>query len=83
MMSKSFAGATVAMLLVAQAARAGDVQLPPEITPALRAACEADVRRVCVGANPTYAKVKSCVLANFMSFGKRCKVQIALAGLGR
>jgi hypothetical protein len=83
MMSKSFAGAAVAMLLVAQAAKAGDIQLPPEITPAIRAACEADVRRMCVGDSPTYAKVKSCVLANFMSFGKRCKVQIALAGLGR
>lgn len=76
--------ALISGLVAAGTAIAGEaVQLPPEVTPALRAACEADVRRVCVGQNPTYAKVKSCVIANYMSFGKRCKLQIALAGLGR
>ena len=62
---------------------AEDFKLPPEVTPALRAACEADVRRVCVGKNPTYSKVRRCVIANFSRFGKRCKIQIALAGFKR
>lgn len=55
--------------------------MPPEVTPALRAACERDVRRLCVGESPTVAKVKSCVRAKFTQLGGRCKVQIALAGL--
>ena len=62
-------------------ASAGEYQLPPEVTPALRAACESDVRRLCIGANPTVAKVKVCVSAKFLQLGKRCQVQIALAGL--
>jgi hypothetical protein len=66
---------------VASAAAAGDLQLPPEVTPALRSACESDVRRLCIGVNPTIAKVKVCVAAKFMQLGKRCQVQIALAGL--
>jgi hypothetical protein len=55
--------------------------MPPEVTPALRAACEADVRRLCIDANPTIAKVKRCVAAKFHKLGYRCKVQIAVAGL--
>jgi hypothetical protein len=69
------------VLGVASAAAAGDLQLPPEVTPALRSACESDVRRLCIGVNPTIAKVKVCVAAKFMQLGKRCQVQIALAGL--
>lgn len=60
---------------------AQDFKLPPEVTPALRAACETDVRRLCIGENPTVPKVKSCVRANFMRLGRRCQVQITLAGL--
>jgi len=70
-------------MTAATAAIAEDFKLPAEVTPALRAACEGDVRRVCVGTNPTFAKVKSCVMANYRSFGARCKAQIALAGIGR
>lgn len=73
--------ATVAGLALVNAARAGDFQMPPEVTPALRAACEADVRRLCIGTNPTVEKVKSCVAAKFSQLGNRCKVQIAMAGL--
>lgn len=80
---KTRAGILFAVVSVSTASLAEELQLPPQVTPALRAACEADVRRFCVGQNPTYAKVKSCVLANFTSFGKRCQVQIALAGIGR
>ncbi|MGD9785580.1 MAG: hypothetical protein AB7U49_12910 [Hyphomicrobiaceae bacterium] len=56
-------------------------KLPPQVTPQLRAACESDVRRLCVGANPTVAKVKSCVIAKFMKLNMRCKKEIASAGL--
>jgi len=60
---------------------AEELKLPPEVTPALRAACESDVRRLgCIGPSPTYAKVKSCVIAKYMKLGQRCKVQLALAG---
>lgn len=60
---------------------AQDYKLPPEVTPALRAACEADVRRLCIGQNPTVSKVKSCVKSKFMQLGRRCQMQITLAGL--
>jgi hypothetical protein len=60
---------------------AGEVQLPPEVTPALRAACESDVRRIgCVDATPTYSEVKSCVIGKYAQLGKRCKVELASAG---
>ncbi len=60
---------------------AGEVKLPPEVTPALRAACESDVRRIgCVDATPTYSEVKSCVIAKYAQLGKRCKVELASAG---
>lgn len=70
-----------ALAAAAGAVRAEEFQLPPEVTPALRAACETDVRRLCVGENPTVPKVKSCVKANFMRLGRRCQMQITLAGL--
>jgi phosphopantothenate synthetase len=75
------AAIAAACLLAAGAAKAQDYQLPPEVTPQLRAACEADVRRLCIGANPTVAKVKNCVAAKFTQLGKRCQFQIAMAGL--
>jgi hypothetical protein len=80
-MKKKSAVLGLAMLAMAPVARAAEFKLPPQVTPALRAACEGDVRRLCVGANPTVAKVKSCVFAKFSQFGQRCKMQIALAGL--
>ncbi len=80
MLSRSTIFALAALSAVS-ASHAGELQLPPEVTPALRSACEGDVRRLCVGANPTVAKVKSCVAAKFRQLGKRCQFQIALAGL--
>lgn len=58
-----------------------ELKLPKQVTPALRAACETDVRRLCVGANPTVDTVKSCVMARFSQLNKRCQVAIASAGL--
>jgi len=74
--------ALIAMLLSVHVARAEEkFDLPPEVTPALRSACESDVRRLCIGADPTVSKVKACIAAKFMHLGKRCQIQIALAGL--
>ena len=71
----------LASCLAGPGARAEDYQLPPEVTPQIKAACETDVRRLCIDENPTVAKVKSCVAAKFMHLGRRCQVQLALAGL--
>ena len=57
-----------------------DIKLPPEVTPQLRAACEKDVRRLCIGANPTISKVKVCVASKFLQLGRRCQIQLALSG---
>jgi hypothetical protein len=60
---------------------AEEPKLPPEVTPALRAACESDVRRIgCVDSTPTYSEVKSCVIARYAKLGQRCKVQLAAVG---
>ena len=58
-----------------------DLPLPPEITPALRAACETDVRRLCITDTSTLATVKSCVISKFLHLGQRCRTEIASAGL--
>lgn len=84
---RKMATALVAGMLVGTAVgisvpvTAGDLKLPPEVTPALRAACEADVRRLCIRDEPTVAGVRQCVFANFMRLGSRCRMQITLAGL--
>lgn len=62
-------------------AGAEELKLPPEVTPALRAACESDVRRLgCIRPSVTYAEVKSCVISKYTQLGQRCKVQLALVG---
>lgn len=73
--------AVLAVMGLACAANGEDYNLPPEVTPALRAACETDVRRLCIGENPTVSKVRTCVRAKFLQLGSRCKMQITLAGL--
>lgn len=73
---------TISMILVgADALRAEEIKLPPEVTPALRAACEADVRRLCVTPTSTVTQVRTCVLMNFLNLGQRCRREITLAGL--
>ena len=70
------------LMLSAVALRAAEtIDLPKEVTPAIRAACEADVRRLCIGPNPTMSKVKDCVLAKFFQLGRRCQTELASAGL--
>jgi hypothetical protein len=71
----------VSALAAASVAKAEELKLPPEVTPALRAACEGDVRRLgCIDASPTYAKVKSCVISKYMKLGKKCQLELAMAG---
>jgi hypothetical protein len=70
-------------MMVATAALAEDFKLPPEVTPSLRAACETDVRRLCIGQNPTVAKVKRCVLVKYFQLGKKCQVELASLGFSR
>jgi hypothetical protein len=70
-------------VLGSSAAVAGELKLPPEVTPQLRAACERDVRRLCIGSKPTVAKVKRCVARKFLQLGRRCQVELASAGFSR
>lgn len=79
-MNKSGLVALCVLVYAGQALAAEDLKLPPEVTPSMRAACEKDVRRLCVGANPTFAKVKRCVAAKFSQLGKRCQFELASAG---
>jgi hypothetical protein len=74
---------TAVVALAPAPSTAEDFQLPPEVTPAIRAACERDVRRLCIGENPTIAGVKSCVSAKFRQLGKSCQIQLSLAGFGQ
>lgn len=68
-------------VMVATPAMAEEFKLPPEVTPQLRAACEGDVRRLCVGEKPTVSKVKRCVVSKFFQLGQRCQMEIKSAGL--
>ena len=78
---KRLALAGMVAISMTVAAGAGEpLKVPEDVPPAIRAACETDVRRLCVGANPTIEGVKSCVAAKFRQLGKRCQIQLALAG---
>lgn len=70
-------------VLLAGPAVAEDFKLPKEVTPKMRAACEGDVRRLCIGANPTVDKVKGCVLSKYFQLNKRCQIELASAGFSR
>lgn len=78
---KAIRAAALFTLIAAPAVAAEEFKMPPEVTPRLRAACEVDVRRLCIGTNPTLAKVKSCVISKFMKLGMRCQKEIVSAGL--
>jgi hypothetical protein len=72
----------VAQSIVVIPARADEkFQLPPEITPAVRAACEQNVRQICVTPTSTQDSIVSCVRRNFISLNKRCRSELASAGL--
>ncbi len=73
--------AILALIAAAPVTAEETFKLPAQVTPALRAACESDVRRLCVGRNPTVSKVKRCVITKFFQLGQRCRNEIKSAGL--
>ena len=75
--------ATAVAMAMPFAATAGEQLKAEDVPPAIRAACEQDVRRLCASANPTIEGVKTCVAAKFRQLGKRCQIQLALAGFSR
>lgn len=75
--------AACAGIVAASVAAAEEFKMPPEVTPSIRAACETDVRRLCIGKEPTVAKVKQCVLVKYFQLGRKCQVELASLGFGR
>ena len=76
-----FVGLSLGLAFGAETASAKEeYQLPPEVTPAIRAACETDVRRLCMGQDPNAEKVKACVLLKFFKLNKQCQVRLISAG---
>jgi hypothetical protein len=71
----------IALALVLSTGGAYTLELPKEVTPAIRVACEQDVRRLCIRKDSTVATVKSCVIANFSKLNTRCKLRLVQAGL--
>lgn len=57
------------------------VELPPEITPAIREACESDVRRLCIRPESTEFAVKLCVLRKVDRLNATCRRRLSDAGL--
>ena len=80
-MNSKMVAAVLFCAVSGQALAGDDFKLPPEVTPAMRAACEADVRRMCIHASSTVDTVRDCVLSKFMKLPKRCQLEIASAGL--
>ena len=70
-----------AVLLSSVAQPAAAFKLPKQVTPQLRAACETDVRRLCVRRRSTVSSVKTCVRRKFMRLNFNCKMRIIQAGL--
>jgi hypothetical protein len=58
-----------------------DFVLPKSITPAVRAACESDVRRLCVRKDSTVDTVTACVYLSFVRFNAKCQQLALQAGL--
>jgi hypothetical protein len=65
----------------AQEAVKDDYKLPPQITPAIRAACEADVRALCISLTATEASVVRCVKKKFDRLDPSCQSKLMAAGL--
>jgi len=68
------------VLCAAPLTAAEELIIPPEVTPQLRAACESDVRPLCIGKKPTMAKVKRCVAKKFFKLGRRCQIELTSLG---
>ena len=74
------AAAEAALILLPAALAKEEYELPPEVTPAIRAACETDVRRLCIGEKPDVDQVKSCVISKFFKLNKQCQARLMAAG---
>lgn len=61
---------TLAMLLLATAAQAQ--QLSPQQMQQVRAACEADVKRLCAGIQPGGGRLLACLQQNGASVSQPC-----------
>jgi hypothetical protein len=70
------AAAFIALGVVANA-----FEIPKEVTPAIRAACEKDVRRLCIRSTSTIDTVKDCVRRNFEKLNRSCQIRLVSAGL--
>lgn len=55
-------------------------KLPKEVTPELRAACEKDVRRLCIRNGSTVSTVKACVRRKFRKLSMKCQYRLVRAG---
>ncbi len=78
-MMYSFALVGLGVVLFSSVCQA--VELPKEVTPAIRAACEKDVRRLCVRKNSTYSSIKSCIKKKFGKLNRQCQFRLVQAGL--
>ena len=56
------------------------VELPKDVTPEIRVACEKDVRRLCIRSNSTVETVKACVKRKFRKLNPTCRVRLVRAG---
>jgi hypothetical protein len=78
----SAASLCAATAMISSAAIADEkFKLPPEITPAIRAACETNVRALCVTPTSTQSSIVSCVRRNFINLDKNCRNELVSAGL--
>jgi len=73
--------AAMIVLLVLSGSSAAAFELPKEITPAIRSACEKDVRRLCIKKNSNIDTVKACVRAHFGKLNAGCRFRLVSAGL--
>ena len=68
------------MSLVVLSTNVQALDLPKEVTPAIRSACEKDVRRLCIRRGSTMSSVKACVIRKFKKLNARCQMRLVRAG---
>ena len=56
------------------------LEVPKNIPPQIRSACEQDVRRLCVTPQATIKSVKACVREKFYQLNGLCKLRLVQAG---
>lgn len=71
--------AAVAIVVLCVSSQA--LELPKEVTPTIRAACEKDVRRLCLQPDSTLESVKACVKRKFRKLNSKCRIKLVQAGL--